>query len=181
MPKTSRSPHIAADQNLPQSRNRTLATRIHPDDRTDPTLTKPSTRRRVTVNAREHVIDWLHHRKLISAGQFRAAERLRFDYERAGLGPSVTMCWDQSIPRGSKHGRHTGGDRSVASMDAKRRFDAALSAAGPGLSEICWRIICAGESMAVAEQGMGWPTRSGRVVLSIALDRLKEFYRIGEG
>lgn len=180
MAKAIRPRRAAINEDMPQTRNRTLVARHHPDDEMDPSNLKPAARRRVTVNCREHVIDWLHHRKLISAGQFKAAEQLRYDYERAGLSPSVTMRWDQAASRGGKRSFHSGGDRPLIGIDAKKRFDAALAAAGPGLSEICWRIICAGESMAVAEQGLGWPTRSGRVVLGIALDRLKEYYGVGE-
>ncbi|PAV66266.1 hypothetical protein WR25_19905 [Diploscapter pachys] len=61
---------------------------------------------------------------------------------------------------------------------AKRRFDAALDAAGKGLSDIAWRTICAGEALPVAEKALGWPVRSGRLVLTLALDRLADHYRL---
>jgi hypothetical protein len=51
-------------------------------------------------------------------------------------------------------------------------------ALGPDLSDIAWRVICAGESMPVAEREMAWPVRSGKLVLRIALDRLAGFYRL---
>jgi hypothetical protein len=66
----------------------------------------------------------------------------------------------------------------VAQIDARRRFDGAVEAAGPGLSDILWRIVCSGEGMRDAESALGWPARSGRVVLSLALDRIADFYRI---
>ena len=36
-------------------------------------------------------------------------------------------------------------------------FDAALAAAGAGLADVCWRVICAGEAMQGAERALGWP------------------------
>ena len=69
-------------------------------------------------------------------------------------------------------------DPTEGHLAAKQRFDAALDMAGTGLKDICWRVICAGEAMAVAERGLGWPVRSGKLVLILALDRLADFYRV---
>ncbi|MBL0925516.1 MAG: hypothetical protein IBJ12_13770 [Sphingomonadaceae bacterium] len=63
-------------------------------------------------------------------------------------------------------------------ISAKGRFDHALTALGPDLADIAWRVICAGESMPTAEREMSWPVRSGKLVLRIALDRLAGFYRL---
>jgi hypothetical protein len=57
-------------------------------------------------------------------------------------------------------------------LAAKARFDAAIAVVGPDLADIAWRVVCAGEAMAVAERELAWPVRSGRLVLKIALDRL---------
>lgn len=70
-------------------------------------------------------------------------------------------------------------DRTLpARIDAKHRFEAAVADAGPGLSDILWRIVCAGEGMRQAETALGWPARAGKLVLGIALDRVADFYRI---
>ena len=50
-------------------------------------------RRSVTVNLAESPLAWLHARGHLSDRLFDAGERLRADYERAALGPSVTMRW----------------------------------------------------------------------------------------
>jgi hypothetical protein len=63
-------------------------------------------------------------------------------------------------------------------IQAKRRFDGALTALGPDLSDIAWRVICVEESVHAVEREMSWPVRSGKFVLKIALDRLAAFYRI---
>lgn len=51
--------------------------------------------------------------------------------------------------------------------------------AGRDLSDILWRVVCAGESLANAERALAWPARSGKLVLRIALDRVAGYYRIG--
>jgi len=134
------------------------------------------TGRRVTVNLAESPLGWLRARGLVDARQFEAGERLRDDYEMAALGPRVTMRWDEA-PAARRGGMpHTGLDPTAAQIAAKRRFDAAVAAAGPGLADILWRVICAGESVPVAEKVLHWPARAGRLVLTLALDRVANHY-----
>jgi hypothetical protein len=46
------------------------------------------------------------------------------------------------------------------------------------LADIAWRVICACESVSVAEKAWaGQPVRA-KLVLRIALDRLADFYRV---
>ena len=80
---------------------------------------------------------------------------------------------------GSRRGGSNPASDLVASqIDARRRFDGAVEAAGPGLSDILWRVVCSGEGMREAESALGWPARAGKVVLCLALDRIADFYRI---
>jgi hypothetical protein len=155
-----------------------LATRIHPDDQRDPAKLGYAARRVVTVNLAESPLAWLQARGKLSDRQLLAGEKLRADFERAGLAARVTMRWD-APPLGGKRGGARAIDGAHGRIDARVRFHAALEAAGPGLADICWRVICAGEAMPDAERGMGWPARSGRVVLTLALDRLADFYGVG--
>lgn len=157
---------------------RQLTECLHPDDRVDPGRRGPQTMRRVTVNMAESPVQWLASRGLLTDAQCRAGERLRADYERAGLAARVTMRWD-AAPRAKSRGGARASDASLARIDAHRRFHAALDAAGPGLADICWRVICAGEGIGGAEKALGWPTRSGKLVLGLALDRLARFYGTG--
>ncbi len=157
---------------------RQLTECLHPDDRVDPGRRGPQTMRRVTVNMAESPVQWLASRGLLTDAQCRAGERLRADYERAGLAARVTMRWDAAPPAKSRGGARAS-DASLARIDAHRRFHAALDAAGPGLADICWRVICAGQGIGGAEKALGWPTRSGKLVLGLALDRLARFYGTG--
>lgn len=134
--------------------------------------------RSVTINAAESPLGWLRSRGLLTRRQYDAGERLRSDWERAGLAPGITMKWDAASV-GRRSGGHAGApDLSGAQIDAKRRFEAAIGAAGPGLSDILWRVVCAGEGMRDAETALGWPARAGKLVLTLALDRVADFYRI---
>ncbi|HTG39410.1 DUF6456 domain-containing protein [Sphingomonas sp.] len=131
-------------------------------------------RRAVSVNRAESPLGWLAARGLVSARQVEAGERLRADYEHAQLAPSVTMRWD-AAPH-ARHARAEALDPTTAQLAAKRRFDAAIAAVGPGLSDILWRVVCACEGVPVAERALGWPARAGRLVLGLALDRLAAHY-----
>ena len=134
--------------------------------------------RSVTVNAAESPLGWLFSRRLVTRRQYDAGERLRCDWERAQLAPRVTMSWDAAPLARGRGGSKAGPDLTGAQLDAKRRFNAAIAAAGPGLADILWRIVCAGEGMRDAETALGWPARAGKLVLTFALDRVADYYRI---
>lgn len=140
---------------------------------------KPAGRRvrSVTVNAAESPLGWLLARGMLSRRQYDAGERLRCDWERAQLAPRVTMAWD-AAPVARSRGPAAEVDLNGAQLDAKRRFEEAVAKAGGGLSDILWRIVCAGEGMREAETALGWPARAGRLVLTLALDRIADYYRI---
>ena len=152
--------------------NRLLAERALLQDAPRDRRSRPA--RSVTVNLAESPLGWLKARGLVDARQYEAGERLRGDWTIAGLGPRVTMRWDAGA-------RSTGDglDPALAQTAAKRRAEAALDAVGPGLQDVLWRIVCAGEGIETAERALGWPARTGRVVLTLALDRLADFYGLG--
>lgn len=134
--------------------------------------------RSVTVNTLESPLGWLFSRKLVSRRQFDAGEKLRSDWERGGLSPQVTMQWNAAPVGRHRGGSAAGIDLAAAQIDARRRFDGAVAAAGPGLSDILWRVVCSGEGMREAESALGWPARAGKLVLSLALDRVADYYRV---
>ena len=142
--------------------------------RSAPGTTAP--RRAVTVNLAESPLVWLHARGHLPDRLRDAGELLRADYERSQIAPSVTMRWDPV------RAKSTGPDRGLSpgekQIAARRRFDGAMAAAGKGLEDILWRVVCACEPLPEAEKMLGWPVRSGKLVLRIALERVADFYRV---
>ena len=132
-------------------------------------------RRTVTVNIAESPLSWLHARGHLDDRQFDAGERLRSDFERAQLGPNVTMRWDVVRSKTTGEQDLTASERAIS---AKARFDGALAEAGKGLADVLWHVVCANEALAEAERALGWPARSGKLVLRLALERVADFYRI---
>lgn len=105
----------------------------------------------------------------------RAGERLREDFELSQMGPRVTQDWSRFLTTpggGSGAGSgHAGGFEA-----ARRRVEGALHDLGPGLGDIALRCCCHLEGLERAEKRMGWSARSGKIVLRIALQRLKRHY-----
>ena len=132
----------------------------------------------VAVNMGESPLAWLHARGHLSERCFRAGELLRADWEKAGLGPRVTMRWDAAPSIGGPRGGSGAPDPSLAQLSARERFHAAIAAAGPGLDDILWRVACAGEGLVAAERALGWPSRAGKLVLTLALERVAAWYRV---
>lgn len=133
----------------------------------------------VMVNPGESPASWLYTHKLLSRRQFDAAETIRRDWERAAMGARVTMNWDSAAaPSGGRRGGSALPDRSPRQIVAHDRLHGALAAAGPGLSDILWRVACACEGLGAAERALGWPARAGKLVLGFALDRVADYYRI---
>lgn len=136
--------------------------------------------RRVRVNLSESPLTMLARKKgkdgkpFLSRELVDAGERLREDFELAQLGPRVTQNWERFIT-GSDRGNFGSGGLGGSSA-AQERLSAALSDLGSGLADIVMRCCCFLEGMETAEKRMGWSARSGKIVLRIALQRLRIHY-----
>ena len=80
--------------------------------------------RSVTVNLAESPLGWLKAWGMVTERQFEAGERLRMDWERAQMEPSVTMRWDAPPTAKSRAARLTSAIRPLRRSppsDASRR------------------------------------------------------------
>lgn len=134
----------------------------------------------VLINRGESPIAWLARRKgpdgrpWLEPALIMAAERLRDDFEQAGIAGRLTMDWDAGprsrTARGAAPGPRDG--------RARHRVRVALAAVGPGLREMLEQVCLMGSALQAAERALGLPHRSGRERLILALDRLARHYRL---
>ena len=135
----------------------------------------------VTVDDGESPLAWLARRRgrdgraLIEPHQLQAGERLRMDFTLAHLMPRTTASWSSPISSGRR-----GGERAAAATDtmvaARQRVHGALDAVGPEFAGLLLDTCCFLKRIADVERARAWPTRSGKVVLQLALDRLARHY-----
>lgn len=108
-------------------------------------------------------------RELVAAG-----ERLREDYDIAGTGPAFD--WE-GVLRDLAEGRPAEvPPERTGPLAARGRVLAALNDLGPGLADVALRCCCLTEGLELVERRMGWSQRSGKIVLRIALQRLRQHY-----
>jgi hypothetical protein len=134
----------------------------------------------MTINRGESPIAWLARRKgpdgrpFLEPLEVAAAERLRDDVELAGMGGRVTMDW--SAPPRDRTARGPG--HLPPAGAARRRVRQALTEVGPGLSEVLVEVCLYGSALQAAERSLGLPSRTGKVRLKLALERLARHYRM---
>jgi hypothetical protein len=105
-----------------------------------------------------------------------AAERLREDFELAQMGPRVGQNWDRFLTGSDRGGFQPDSGLGEGPGRARARVAAALRDLGPGLGDVALRCCCFLEGLEVAEKRLGWAARSGKIVLRIALMRLRRQY-----
>ncbi|MFZ5963773.1 DUF6456 domain-containing protein [Thalassococcus sp. BH17M4-6] len=104
--------------------------------------------------------------ELVSAG-----ERLREDFELSQLGGQGMNRADDFLTARPDPAAPDRGPKA-----AENRVIRAIQDLGPGLAEIALRCCCQLQGLETAERRMGWSARSGKIVLRIALQRLKRHY-----
>src|SRR3546814_20980752 len=70
---------------------------------------------KVAVNLHESPLAWLQARGHLSERHYLAGDRLRADWEKAGLGPRVTMRW------AAAPGRQRGGGAEIGRASCRER------------------------------------------------------------
>lgn len=136
----------------------------------------------VLVNESESPLAWLARRKgrdgrtMISPNQFIAGEKLRADFTRGHLSPRVTSDW--SAPTGGRSRTFGGGAGEMTDLivASRQRVRLAMEACGPEFSGLLMDVCCFLRGLEEVERERGWPLRSAKIVLQLALDRLARHY-----
>ncbi|WP_093742369.1 DUF6456 domain-containing protein [Sulfitobacter delicatus] len=105
-----------------------------------------------------------------------AGEQLREDFELAQMGAQVGQNWDHFLTPGASTPARGGNSGAMAAAEARKRVADAMAELGPGLSDVVLRCCCYLEGLETTEKRLGWSARSGKIVLRIALMRLKRHY-----
>jgi hypothetical protein len=138
----------------------------------------------VSIDSTESPLAWLARRKgrdgraLIEPEQLLAGERLRADFTRAQLTPRVTANWSAS----GTQDRHAGVRTATfteAMVAARQQLRQAFDTVGPEFVGLLLDVCCFLKGLEDVERDRGWPPRSAKVVLQIALDRLARHYGYG--
>ncbi|MFK7835629.1 MAG: DUF6456 domain-containing protein [Sulfitobacter sp.] len=105
-----------------------------------------------------------------------AGEQLREDFELAQMDSNVTQNWDHFLTAGTNTATRNAKTGGSAPSAARARVQQALQELRPGLSDVVLRCCCYLEGLETMEKRLGWSARSGKVVLRIALMRLRRHY-----
>jgi hypothetical protein len=136
----------------------------------------------VMVNDSESPLAWLARRKgrdgrtMISPNQFVAGEKLRADFTRGQMTPRVTSNWAEPSGGRSRGPKGGAGEMTDLIVASRQRVGLAMEACGPEFSGVLMDVCCFLRGLEDVERERGWPSRSAKIVLQLALDRLARHY-----
>jgi hypothetical protein len=112
----------------------------------------------------------------LDPSQVDAGERLRIDFTRGQMQPSLGQRWEP-VGRGRQPGSAGGVvELTEAAMSARLRVDMALAEVGPELSGVLLDVCCFLKGLAEVERERQWPARSAKLMLRTALAALARHY-----
>lgn len=140
----------------------------------------------VVVNMLESPLAWLHRRKdrqgrpQISSAAFAAGERFRADVTLAQMLPRITSNWSAAISSGRRGPADDPASASEAVLAARQRVRKACDILGPESSGLVMDVCAFLKRLELVEIERGWPMRSAKLALRLALDRLADHYGLVE-
>lgn len=161
---------LADPQTAFQDQHRRLATSSDPEHGS------------ITINDNESPLAALARIKgrdgglFLAPSQVEAGERLRSDFTRGQMQPSVGQSWEP-VRYGRRSGA-TGGAAELgeAALSARLRVEAAMDAVGPELCGVLLDVCCFLKGLTAVERERQWPARSAKLMLRTALAALARHY-----
>jgi len=140
----------------------------------------------MTGESSQSALDWLYRRRdrdgqtMISEEEFRAGDRLRKDFMRGSMAPRTTAAWGVGGHHGKR--RRVSPDQDVNFQDntlaAQERVRNALNSVQLEFRSLLMDVCCFDIKLTELERKFGWPQRSGKLVLQLALRQLARHYGI---
>ena len=135
----------------------------------------------VEIDLTESPLRWLASRRDASGRQFlhdhevEAGERFRRDVTLAGLVPKLGIAWAAPVSGGGRGETYT-----EVVLAARQRLDAAITAVGPDFAALLLDVCGFLKGLETVERERGWPARTAKVVLKLALAALARSYGLAE-
>lgn len=112
----------------------------------------------------------------LEPAQVEAGERLRADFTRGQMQPSLGQNW-QPVRYARQPGLAGGAeDLTGSALSARLRVEAALAEVGPELSGVLLDVCCFLKGLSEVERERQWPARSAKLMLRTALAALARHY-----
>ncbi|MGL1922066.1 MAG: DUF6456 domain-containing protein [Hyphomicrobiales bacterium] len=117
--------------------------------------------------------------KYLNETHLQAGQQLFDKFVNANLQPNITMNWEKlaSAPQPHYTGvKDTGLGESL--YLARKQLYEALEYVGEDFAAILVEVCLFGNGLEATEKALAWPARSGKLLLTMALDRLAQYYKI---
>lgn len=131
----------------------------------------------VEIDLTESPLRWLATRRdalgqpFLAPHELEAGERFRRDVTMAGLLPSLGVAWAAPVAGGGWAETYT-----EVVLAARQRVDAAARAVGPDFASLLFDVCGFLKGLETVERERGWPARTAKVVLKLALAALARVY-----
>lgn len=112
----------------------------------------------------------------ISEDEFRAGERLRADFTRGSMMPSISARWDIGAAPSTRSGPGGMAELTDIALASRMRVERALQAVGPEMTGVLIDVCCFLKGLETVERERQWPVRSGKMLLKMALSMLHRHY-----
>ena len=134
----------------------------------------------IEIDLTESPLRWLASRRdaagrpFLESQEVEAGERFRLDFTLAGLSPRLGASWAAPVSGGRPGG--SGVDYADVVIAAKQRLNKAMEKVGPDFSSLLLDVCGFLTGLEEAERSRGWPVRTAKVVLKLALGALARSY-----
>ncbi len=109
-----------------------------------------------------------------------AAKRFSFLFEKSHLRQSITIRYNEGAVAGSKRSLNFSNDISDMAIDAREKIEKILAYLPKDCAKVILDVCGFEKGLQKIEKEHGWPSRSAKLVLRIALEQMANYFGIGQ-